>query len=196
MEEAFELINTGEAEFQEKGSKFIGLSRIITSEDQAKQMIQEQKELHPKANHVCYAYRLRVDNTLIENLSDDGEPTHSAGQPILKQIRSAHLENCLVMVIRYFGGVKLGVGGLIKAYRQGAALALKASEKRMIIPTLNISYAVPYSIWGDVLAILDKEQVDFEANHSNEGAVLKINVEVAKAKHTRSLFDALNLEEI
>ena len=195
MEEVFELIKSGEADFQEKGSKFIGLARIISSEAKAKSMINEQRELHPKANHVCYAYRIREENTLIENLSDDGEPTHSAGQPILKQIRSAQLENCLVMVVRYFGGVKLGVGGLIKAYRQAAAMAIEKTEKKVIIPTLTISYEVPYEVWGDVLAILDKEQLSFEAEHSSKGAVVKIKIEEAKADQTKSLFDALNLKE-
>jgi uncharacterized YigZ family protein len=195
MSEVFELIRSGEAEFQERGSKFIGMAKAISAEAEAKKLIDEQRELHPKANHVCYAYRLREQNTLIENLSDDGEPTHSAGQPILKQIRSAQLENCLVMVVRYFGGVKLGVGGLIKAYRQGAAMAIEASTKRLIIPTLTLTYEVPYELWGDVLAILDKEQLSFEADHSSKGAKVYLEIKEERAPEIRSLFDALSLKE-
>lgn len=195
MSAVFELIKAGDAEFQEKGSKFIGLAKAINSETEAKILINEQRALHPKANHVCYAYRLREQHTLIENLSDDGEPTHSAGQPILKQIRSAQLENCVVMVVRYFGGVKLGVGGLIKAYRQGAVMAIEASSKRLIIPTLTLAYEVPYELWGDVLAILDKEQLPFEADHSSQGAKVYLKIEEKKVAEVRNLFDALNLKE-
>jgi len=195
MSPVYQIIKSAEAEFQEKGSKFIGLAVRIESEAHAKELLSEQNAIHSKANHVCYAYRLKAENHVIENLSDDGEPSHSAGQPILKQIRSANLENCLVMVVRYFGGVKLGVGGLIKAYRQGAALALEGAEKQEVIPRTTISYSVPYEIWGEVLAILDKEQLNFEADHSAKGAVIQITVEEEKVDQTRSLFDALQLNQ-
>jgi len=194
MEKSFELIEPGEGEFYEKGSKFIGLAKIIESEAKAKALIAEQKALHPKANHLCYAYRLRIDKAVVENLSDDGEPTHSAGQPILKQIRSARLENCLIIVVRYFGGVKLGVGGLIKAYRQGAVMALGETKKALVIPHTVLSFSVPYSVWGEVLAILDKEQLRFEAKHSSEGAIIRIKVEKRNADHTVGLFKALKIE--
>jgi uncharacterized YigZ family protein len=114
----------GEAEFKERGSKFIGYARPVKNVEEFKGVLNEIKKEHPKATHHCFAYRIGLDGNNFRS-SDDGEPSGTAGKPILGQIDSNDLVNVLVIVVRYFGGTLLGVPGLINAYRSAAALALQ-----------------------------------------------------------------------
>ena len=114
------------AEFKDRGSKFIGYVLPIGSVDEFKEKLNEVKKLHPKATHHCFAYRLGLDGNTYR-VSDDGEPSGSAGRPILGQIDSKDLVNVLVIVVRYFGGTLLGVPGLINAYKSAAALTLQTT---------------------------------------------------------------------
>ena len=113
----------GEGLYKEKGSKFLSFAYPLTHEGHAKELIAEIKSLYFDANHYCYAYLYGLDTPSL-GIHDDGEPKHSAGDPILDQIKSFNVSNALVVVVRYFGGTKLGVGGLSNAYRQAAAAAL------------------------------------------------------------------------
>ena len=115
-----------ESLYKVSGSKHIGRTFRVHSEKQAKQIIQDLWEEHPQATHICFAYQLTVYEKL-ERSSDDGEPGGTAGKPILNQIKSSKLTEVLVAVIRYYGGTKLGVSGLIDAYKNAAKLALDAS---------------------------------------------------------------------
>lgn len=115
-----------ESLYKVSGSKHIGKSFRVHSEKEAKQIIQNLWEQHPQATHICFAYVLTVYEKL-ERSSDDGEPSGTAGKPILNQIKSANLTEVLVAVIRYYGGTKLGVSGLIDAYKNAAKLALDES---------------------------------------------------------------------
>jgi uncharacterized YigZ family protein len=112
------------AEFKDRGSRFIAYACPVKSADEFKARLGEIKKQHPKATHYCYAYRIGFDGNNFR-VSDDGEPSGSAGRPILGQIDSKGLVNVLVVVVRYFGGTLLGVPGLIHAYRSAAALALQ-----------------------------------------------------------------------
>jgi uncharacterized YigZ family protein len=112
-----------EGAYKEKGSKFLAFVHPVTSEEQIKERLAEIKKRYFDARHHCFAYTLGPERKIFRAF-DDGEPNHSAGDPILGQIRSRHLTNVLVIVVRYFGGVKLGVGGLISAYRLAADDAL------------------------------------------------------------------------
>ena len=114
------------AEFKDRGSKFIGYAFPVVGVDGFKEKLNEVKKLHPKATHHCFAYRLGLDGNTYR-VSDDGEPSGSAGRPILGQIDSKELVNVLVVVVRYFGGTLLGVPGLINAYKSAAALALQTT---------------------------------------------------------------------
>ena len=113
--------------FKEKKSKFFGYAFPIVSEEEVKPIINELRKKHPTANHVCYAWQLG-ETTVHYRANDDGEPNNSAGMPIYGQIQSFELTNVLVALVRIFGGTKLGVGGLISAYRMGAQMALEASQ--------------------------------------------------------------------
>lgn len=130
------------AEFKDRGSKFIGYAFPITTTEVFKTQLQEIKKEHPKANHHCFAYRIGVDGTQFR-VSDDGEPSGTAGKPILGQIDSRELTNAGVIVVRYFGGTLLGVPGLINAYKTTAALVLQT------LPLVQKSIEVKYRIQFD-----------------------------------------------
>ncbi|MFD1315786.1 IMPACT family protein [Namhaeicola litoreus] len=119
---------TVEVLFKDKGSKFYGYAIPVSHEDEIDVEIQKIKAIHHKARHYCYAYKIGGE-PFVYRVNDDGEPSNSAGMPIYGQILSHNLTNVLVVVVRYFGGVKLGVGGLISAYRSAANMALESSEK-------------------------------------------------------------------
>ena len=120
------ILTESESLYKVSGSKHIGKTFRVHSEKEAKQIIQNLWEEHPQATHICFAYVLTVYEKL-ERSSDDGEPGGTAGKPILNQIKSAKLTEVLVAVIRYYGGTKLGVSGLIDAYKNAAKLGIDAS---------------------------------------------------------------------
>src|ERR1700744_996267 len=120
----YTIEKTTVAEFKDRGSKFIGYACPVKTVDEFKDRLNEIKKEHPKATHHCFAYRLGLDGNTFR-VSDDGEPSGSAGRPILGQLDSKELVNVLVVVVRYFGGTLLGVPGLINAYKSAAALALQ-----------------------------------------------------------------------
>ena len=130
--------------FKEKGSKFIGYAYPIENENQVKPLIEQLKKEHHQARHVCYAYQIGVKN-ISYRASDDGEPNNTAGIPILGQIKSFELTNVLIAVVRYFGGTKLGVGGLIKAYKTTAKETLEQAViiQKEILQTLYIEFEYP-----------------------------------------------------
>jgi len=121
------IAKSGKAEFKDRGSKFIGYVFPVATVEEFKERLNEVKKEHAKATHHCFAYRLGLDGNTWR-VSDDGEPSGSAGRPILGQIDSKALVNTLVIVVRYFGGTLLGVPGLVNAYRTAATLALQTTQ--------------------------------------------------------------------
>jgi uncharacterized YigZ family protein len=150
-------------EFKEKGSKFLAFVYPVTSEPEVKERVAELKKKYFDARHHCYAYILGADKTKFR-AADDGEPNHSAGDPILGQIRSKNLTNVLVVVVRYFGGVKLGVGGLVSAYKTAAEEALNHATivEREVLIQYNVRY--PYTSTPDVMKLVK----DFELEILNQ----------------------------
>ncbi len=141
------------AEFKDRGSKFIAYSYPVNSIEQAKKFLAALKKEHPKAVHHCLAYRIGVDGATYR-VTDDGEPSGSAGRPILGQIDSKQLTNILVVVVRYFGGTLLGVPGLINAYKTATSLALQLSP--IIQKPIEISYTLnfDYQQMNEVMMII------------------------------------------
>jgi len=135
---------TNEILFKEKKSKFFGYAFPITSEDDVKPIIEGLRKKHHTANHVCYAWQLGV-STISYRANDDGEPNNSAGMPIYGQIQSFGVTNVLVAVARIFGGTKLGVGGLISAYRIAAQMALEESNivEKTIKAYIEVTFGYP-----------------------------------------------------
>src|SRR5689334_17639443 len=137
---------SGTAEFRDRGSKFIAIVSPVTSIADFKEKLAEVKKEHPKATHHCFAYRIGTDGMTFR-VSDDGEPSGSAGRPILGQIDSKAVVDVLVIVVRYFGGTLLGVPGLINAYRTAAALALQ------VTPSVQKPVLVNYRLQFDYTQI-------------------------------------------
>ena len=133
--------NIGNILYKDKNSKFYGYAYPIKNEEEAKEHLEALKKQHHSARHLCYAYQLGTES-IIYRVSDDGEPNNSAGTPIYGQIKSFDVTNILIVIVRYFGGVKLGVGGLINAYRTTALLTLEASD--IIEKTINIDYEISF----------------------------------------------------
>lgn len=135
------LMGRGESLFKDKGSKFFGYAFPVADEEDIKRIVEEVKAEHPKARHHCYAYRLGYQG---ENYraNDDGEPSGSAGKPILNALLSAEVTFALVIVVRYFGGTLLGVPGLIHAYKEAAAEALAVTGKE--VRTINTLVRIDY----------------------------------------------------
>lgn len=141
------------AEFKDRGSRFIAFAYPVNTVDDFKIYRTQLKKEHPKADHHCFAYRLGIDGTNFR-VSDDGEPSGSAGRPILGQIDSNQLTNVLVIVVRYFGGTLLGVPGLINAYKTSAALALQQNiiiQKPVLI---NYRLQFDYMLMNDVMKLV------------------------------------------
>ena len=123
----YTLKEPASADFRVKGSKFLSFAYPVENEEQIKNNLIHVKKLHPSASHHCYAWRLGADKLLFRT-NDDGEPSNTAGKQIFSQLQNRDLTNCLVIVVRYFGGTLLGVGGLISAYKEAANLALLNCE--------------------------------------------------------------------
>ena len=141
------------SEYKDRGSKFIAYSFPITSTNEFKERLAEVKKEHPKATHHCFAYRLGLDGNNFR-VSDDGEPSGSAGRPILGQIDSKQITNLLVVVVRYFGGTLLGVPGLINAYKTAAALALQVTPVVSKPVLINYRLQFDYTQMNDVMKIV------------------------------------------
>lgn len=135
------LTTRGESLFKDKGSKFYGYAFPVREEEEIREILEEIKALHPKARHHCYAWRMGYAGEHYR-ANDDGEPSGSAGKPILNALLSAGVTFGLVVVVRYFGGTLLGVPGLIHAYREAASDALASAEKE--VRTINTAVRVDY----------------------------------------------------
>ncbi len=146
------------AEFKDRGSKFLAYAVEVTNLEEVRQRLKRLKEEHPKAVHFCYAFRIGTDGNLFR-AADDGEPSGSAGKPILGQIDSAGLTDILIVVVRYFGGTLLGVPGLINAYKTAAQEALQSAVviEKNIEATYSLEFA--YTLMNDVMRVLKQHHV-------------------------------------
>jgi len=150
------------AELTVNKSKFIGISYPIQSKKEFEAQLLEIKKRHPKANHHCTAFIINEISGEYHLVNDDGEPRNSAGMPILRQLQSHSLMNCAIVVVRYFGGIKLGVGGLIKAYRSAAKLALNENKIIPFLDMAKLKINVEYAQLGDLLGHFDKLNLKYK----------------------------------
>ncbi len=181
--------------FKDRGSKFIGYAFPVSSEEEVSKHIANLKELHHKARHWCYAWRIGVENTSYR-ANDDGEPNNSAGQPIYGQILSFDLSNVLVVVVRYFGGTKLGVGGLINAYKTSAKMALESSiiENR----TVNVNYSLifEYEFMDKVMRLIKERSIQIKKQEMHLNCRIEISVRKKDAEIIKKAFEDLRCLEI
>ena len=174
--------NPSEGIYRDKGSKFLAFAFPFQKEEQLKEIIGKLKTEHPKANHHCYAYRLTPDRSVFR-ANDDGEPSGTAGRPILNTLLSRDLTNILIIVVRYFGGTLLGVSGLINAYKQATEEALNKAE--VIYKTVQDVYQIKfeYPLMNDVMKIIKDEVLD---NFNQEFDLsCKIEIAINKSEVTR-----------
>lgn len=152
------IIKPSTSYFRDRGSKFYGFAYPFNDPDELKELLEPLKKEHPKAVHHCYAYRIGVDG-LEYRANDDGEPSGSAGAPILGQIDSMGLTNVIVVVVRYFGGTLLGVPGLINAYRQTTASALEDAviEEKIIEQFVTLQF--DYPLMNEVMQVIKQHEV-------------------------------------
>ena len=146
-----------EALFKERSSKFFAYAFPVVSAEEALEIVERLRKKYYDATHHCYAYRLGAEGS-VYRANDDGEPSGTAGKPILGQLLSADVTDCLVVVVRYFGGTKLGVPGLIGAYRESTAEVLAAAE--IVEKTVDAIFTVvfPYVCMNDVMKVVKEEQ--------------------------------------
>lgn len=162
--------------YKEKGSKFISYLYPVTSLEQIESALEEIKKSHPKARHVCYAYRLAPDQDQYR-MNDDGEPSGTAGKPIYGQIKSAKLHEILIAVVRYFGGTKLGASGLIRAYKTAAEDAINQNETKSTFLATKFLLEFDYAIMGDLMNALKTIDLNIEEQIFDESPriVLKLH---------------------
>ncbi|MFK7785393.1 MAG: YigZ family protein [Crocinitomicaceae bacterium] len=189
------LLKRSEGFYAEKGSKFIGIALPCASADQAKELLEAARKEHPKAGHFCYAYRFGLTGDEYR-ANDDGEPSNSAGAPILGQLQSFELTNMLIIVLRYYGGTKLGVGGLINAYRTGAKDAILAGKivEREVYEWINILFEYPDM--PSVMNLIKKHKLEMVENEFEISCRIKTNLSINLAQEIITELDKLDSVKI
>ena len=197
LEDVYKTIEKPSQEtlFKEKGSKFFGYAFPVLSEEDVKECLEELKKKHHAARHFCYAYQIGIEN-IQYRANDDGEPNNSAGLPIYGQIQSFEVTNVLIVSVRYFGGTKLGVGGLISAYKTSAQLALEASE--ILEKTIDVHYQLRfnYDLMNAVQRIIKEKKIDIINQKLEMDCQYIISVRKNDANTIFSIFDNLYKVEV
>ncbi len=160
MKDTYRTISSPSEEtlFKDKNSKFFGYAFPVTTEEEIKEHIEALKKKHHSARHHCYAWQLGTEQIQFR-ANDDGEPSNSAGQPIYGQIQSFDVTNILIVSVRYFGGIKLGVGGLINAYKTSAQITLEASDIVERIIEVNFELRFAYDMMNNVQRVIKEKQL-------------------------------------
>ncbi len=181
--------------FKDRNSKFFGYAFPVFNEDDVKEAIEGLKKKHHTARHFCYAWQFGTE-TIRFRANDDGEPSNSAGMPIYGQIQAFDVTNILIVSVRYFGGTKLGVGGLINAYRASAQLALEASE--IIEKTIDIRYTLSfgYVTMNKVQRIIKERNLNIVGQKLEMDCEYTISVRKKEAQMIFDIFDSLFKVEI
>lgn len=176
--------------FKEKGSKFFGYAFPAENEEMAMNALETVKEKHKNARHFCYAYQVGTDPVYFR-VNDDSEPTNSAGMPIYGQIQSFELTNVLVVVVRYFGGTKLGVGGLISAYKTSAKITLEVSEiiEKTIDSLFEISF--DYKDINKVMRIIKEKNLQIVNQQLKMDCKILISVRKSMEENLTATFESL-----
>ncbi len=173
--------------FREKGSKFIGYLFPVNAKEQFEQELQKIESTYPDATHHCYAWRLNP-NDIQEFSQDDGEPGGTAGLPILNKLKSFNIVNCACVVVRYFGGTKLGKTGLIQSYGRSAQLCLEQAELLTLIPTRTFEITYPYGQQTQI----DQLKNNFDLKEINAQYLETVTLEIAcRAKQADEFWSAL-----
>lgn len=191
MSDTYKTITTiSEGVYKEKGSKFLAFAHPVTSVEEVKEIVKDYQKRFFDARHVCYAYMIGAERTEFR-ANDDGEPSGTAGRPILGQINSRELTNVLVVVIRYFGGILLGTGGLITAYKEATIEAL--NQANVVERTIDIQYeiAFDYLLMNDVMRIVKDANAQIVSQTYENECLMILSIRKQEAEILRSKLDKL-----
>jgi uncharacterized YigZ family protein len=177
--------------YKDRKSKFYAYTFAVTEEKDVKPIIESLRKKHATANHVCYAWRIGIEEQRYR-ANDDGEPNNSAGIPIYGQIKSFELTNVLIAVVRIFGGTKLGVGGLISAYRTAAQLALESSP--IIEKSVKVNYQLSfgYPLLSKVMRVIKQNPVKIINQDMSMDCILVVSINISDASQVKNQFKSIN----
>jgi uncharacterized YigZ family protein len=183
----------GEGYYTDKRSKFLAFAHHVTSTDEIKELLAGYRKKYYDARHVCYAYMLGPER-LEFRANDDGEPSSTAGKPILGQINSNELTDILIVVVRYYGGVNLGTSGLIVAYREAAADAIAHCEIEMRQVEEIITYTFAYPMMNDVMRIVKEMQPRIISQTYDNTCEIRLGIRKSEAEQLRNRLQKLTFE--
>jgi len=175
--------------YKDKGSKFYGYAFPLNTIENYKGIIENLKQKHSSAGHFCFAYQHGIE-TLYHRASDDGEPSNSAGMPIYGQLQAFDVTNVIVVVVRYFGGTKLGVGGLISAYKTTARLSLEASDIKTLDILIAFKLSFEYKELSQVMRIIKKYQLVLKSQRLEMDCEVIILAKKSVEKSLQTTFEA------
>lgn len=187
------ITNVGEGTYSEKRSKFLAFSHHVESEDDIRELLAFYRKKYFDARHVCYAYMLGAERKIFR-ANDDGEPSSTAGKPILGQINSSGLTDILIVVVRYYGGVNLGTGGLIVAYKTAAAAAIENSvvETRQVEEI--ITYNFPYVMMNNVMIVVKDMKPRILSQTYDTTCEIKLSIRLSEAEILKARLAKLSFE--
>lgn len=180
--------------YSEKRSKFLAFAFHVTSEEEVKQYVAEFRKKYYDARHVCWAYMLGADHTDFR-ANDDGEPSSTAGKPILGQINKNELTDILIIVVRYYGGVNLGTSGLIVAYRTAAAEAIANAEIVSLFVEEEVVFDFPYIMMNDVMKIIKDMSPRIISQTYDNTCEMKLSIRKSEAPMLKAKFDKLAFKD-
>ena len=187
------IAGKGEGYYTEKRSKFLAFAHHVETVEEIKTILANYRKKYYDARHVCYAYMLGPERTEFR-ANDDGEPSSTAGKPILGQINSNELTDILIVVVRYYGGVNLGTSGLIVAYREAASDALAHSEIETRQVEEQISYSFAYPLMNDVMRIVKEMQPHIISQNYDNTCEIKLSIRKSEAEQLRSRLAKLSFD--
>ena len=194
MEDSFRTISKeGEGYYTEKRSKFLAFAHHVECIDDVKELLAHYKKKYFDARHVCYAYMLGAERTDFR-ANDDGEPSNTAGKPILGQINSNELTEVLIVVVRYYGGVNLGTGGLIVAYREAAADAIRNSEIIDKVVEEQVDFEFPYVMMNQVMKVVKDMQPRVLSQNYDNTCLISLSIRKSLAEQLKVRLNKLSFE--
>ena len=158
---------TNEATHKEKRSRFIGILHPVSTKEKVDRLLIRCRKQHPKARHICWAYRFYYNGNFHENSSDAGEPSGTAGKPILNNLLKNNIGNCILTIVRIFGGIKLGKKGLTQAYATCASLVLSNANLVNWAPESNVYVHCPMQFYGQLSSLISSEDLEIQEDHSH-----------------------------
>lgn len=188
MKRFYQIKERSKGLFKDRGSKFFAYAFPISTPSEIDPLLEKLRPLHKNANHFCFAYQIGRGDSAQIRVNDDGEPSGSAGLPILNQIKSAELTDILVVVAREFGGTKLGVSGLINAYKLAAQEALQDVKKVPKISYCTLELIFGFDLHGDIMSLLSRHQLEVKESNFADKIRFQIKVQEERKEETLSLF--------